>query len=72
MSGEATIALVSGGELCPGDRIVLDSGDEVMVRDVTPGTHMDQCVVSLKGRPPLRVNGYDRKIFRKIVGKESR
>jgi hypothetical protein len=59
--------LVTAMDLQHGDYIILDDGDEVMVRAIEAGQHKDAICIRLKGRPPLCVTGYWRRIFRRVV-----
>jgi len=59
--------LVSLNELKPGDYIILDDGSEIMVRGTdTEGCTKSRCRLLLKGRPPIVVEGYWRKIVRRL------
>lgn len=53
-------------ELKHGDYIILDDGSEIMVRGVEQGPNKSRCLLRLKGRPPIVVDGYWRPIARRL------
>jgi hypothetical protein len=70
MASDHTIELVSVMELVSGDFIVLDNGEETTVRAVEVGNTKDTATIRLRGRPPIHVWGYWRRIVRRVSRKE--
>ena len=63
---DSGIEMVSGNSLAQGDRIFVDDGSEAEVTYTTNhGGSKSHLVIHLRERPPIRVYGYWRQIFRR-------
>lgn len=61
------VELVPVFSLRPGDRVILDDGVEVAVRDTdTKGCTKSEMRVRFRGRPPIRVVNYFNPIMRRV------